>query len=291
VHISTQAGVVNAETACALYELGARRVILARELTLEEIAQVRQNTPAGLALECFVHGSMCVSYSGRCLLSNYFAGRDANGGRCAQPCRWRYALMEETRPGEYLPVEETAAGTHIMHSKDLCMLPHLRALLDVGVDSLKIEGRAKAAYYVALVTNAYRTALDCLAQGRPVPGWVLAEPYKLSHRDYCTGFYFNAPNQAAQINFTGGYARPWDIVGIVENYHNGVCTAVQRGRAFAGEVLEALQPGRAPAPVPLQQLRDEAGQPLDATRHPEMRFTFVCETALAPGAVLRRQNT
>jgi len=289
IHISTQAGITNAETATAYYNLGAKRVILARELTLEEIREIRAHTPPGLEIECFVHGAMCVSYSGRCLLSNYLTGRDANGGKCAQPCRWNYALVEETRPGMYIPVREDTHGTHILHAKDLCMIEHIPALIDAGIGSLKIEGRAKAAYYVAVAVNAYRVALDCAIEGAPLPGWVREEPRKLSHREYCTGFFFNKPNEAAQVNLAGGYTRPWEVIGIVKRCENGRCHAVQRGRAFVGDALEALVPVQAPVRVTLEDLRDENGHPVDATRHPEMRFSFCCETELPAGTVLRRE--
>ncbi|MCL2446117.1 MAG: U32 family peptidase [Oscillospiraceae bacterium] len=287
IHISTQAGVTNAETACALHELGASRVILARELTLEEITQIRQHTPRELELEMFVHGAMCVSYSGRCLLSNYLTGRDANGGACTQPCRWTYALMEQTRPGMYLPIEEDARGTHIMHAQDLCLIEHIPALLAAGITSLKIEGRAKAAYYVAVVVNAYRAALDAALQGKPVPAWVLREPYLVSHREYCTGFAFAKPGERAHISETSGYIRASEPIGIVQRCANGRCYAVQRGRAFAGDAMQAVAPGQPPIDLTLNDLQDEAGQALEATRHAEMLFSFACDLNLPEGAILR----
>ncbi|MCL2530599.1 MAG: U32 family peptidase [Oscillospiraceae bacterium] len=288
IHISTQAGVTNAETACALHELGASRVVLARELTLEEITQIRANIPRELELECFVHGAMCVSYSGRCLLSNYLTGRDANGGACTQPCRWGYALVEETRPGIYLPIEEDVRGTHIMHAQDLCLIEHIPALLGAGITSLKIEGRAKAAYYVAVVVNAYRAALDVALQGQPVPAWALREPYLVSHREYCTGFAFAKPGEAAHISEISGYIRASEPIGIVQRCENGRCYAVQRGRAFAGDALQAVAPGQPPVDLQLNDLQDEAGQPLEATRHAEMLFSFSCDLNLPFGTILRK---
>jgi len=289
LHISTQAGITNAEAARIYHEIGAKRVILARELTLEEIREIRKNTPQTLEIECFVHGAMCVSFSGRCLLSNYLTGRDANSGACAQPCRWSYALVEETRPGQYIPIEEDTRGTHIMHAKDLCMIAHIPELLDAGIASLKIEGRAKAAYYVAVAVNAYRVALDAALQNKPLPAWVLEEPQKLSHREYCTGFYFNRPNEAAQINLAGGYRRQWEVIGIVERWADGVCYAIQRGRAFAGDTLEALSPGQMPAAITLDNPRDTENNLIEATRHSEMQFSFRCDFELPKGTVLRRK--
>jgi len=288
IHISTQAGVTNADTACALHELGASRVICARELTLAEITQIRANTPAELELECFVHGAMCVSYSGRCLLSNYLTGRDANSGACTQPCRWQYALVEESRPGMHLPIEEAARGTHIMHAQDLCLIEHIPALLDTGITCLKIEGRAKAAYYVAVIVNAYRAALDAALQGKPVPAWALREPYLVSHREYCTGFAFAKPGEAAHISAQSGYIRASEPIGIVQRCADGRCHAVQRGRAFAGDALQAIAPGQPPIDLTLADPRDEAGHPIEATRHAEMLFSFACSLELPQGTVLRK---
>jgi len=288
IHISTQAGITNAETARAYHELGATRVILARELMLEEIYDIRANTPKELEIECFVHGAMCVSFSGRCLLSNYLTGRDANAGACAQPCRWRFSLMEETRPGQHFPVLEDENGTHIMHAKDLCMLAHIPQLLEAGITSLKIEGRAKSAYYAAIATNAYRVALDCALQKKDLPAWVLMEPMKMSHREYCTGFFFDRPNETAQVYLDGGYMRRWEVIGIVEHCEHGRCFAEQRGRAFAGDKLEALSPGKAPVAITLDDLRGEGGEEIDATRHAKMKFSFGCETKLERGTILRR---
>ena len=211
-HISTQASICNYETARAWYDLGAARVILAREVSLEEIHTIREKTPAELEIAAFVHGAMCVSYSGRCLLSNYMTGRDSSRGACAQPCRYQYALMEEKRPGEYFPVFEDEQGTYIMNSRDMCMIDHLGDLIDVGLSSLKIEGRAKSAYYAAIVTGAYRHCLDDAAAGRPVdPVW-RDEVEHVSHRPYATGFYYGQPGQ---YYATSRYLREWQVVALV----------------------------------------------------------------------------
>ena len=195
IHISTQASIVNYQTASAWYDLGANRVILARELSMDEIREIRAKTPKDLEIEAFVHGAMCVSYSGRCLLSNYMTGRDSNRGACAQPCRYKYALMEEKRPGEYFPVYEDEKGTYIMNSRDMCMIDHIPELIEAGVDSFKIEGRAKSAYYAAIVAGAYRHAVDAALAGEPLdPVW-RDEVEHISHRHYSTGFYYGQPGQ------------------------------------------------------------------------------------------------
>ena len=194
LHISTQLGVINSATACALYDMGADTVVLARETPMEDIRKIRANTPGELKLEAFVHGAMCVSFSGRCLLSNYLTGRDANRGECAQPCRWKYRLVEETRPGEYFPIGEDG-GTYIMNSRDMCMIEHMPELIDAGISSFKIEGRMKSAYYTAIVTNAYRHAIDAAVNGENLDRLWVEETEKVSHRPYCTGFYYGYPGQ------------------------------------------------------------------------------------------------
>ena len=221
VHISTQTGVVNYEAARCFYEMGAKRIVLARELSLSEIAEIRERTPAGLELEAFVHGAMCMSVSGRCLISNYLTGRDANRGECAQPCRWNYYLMEEKRPGEYFPVLEDKDGSYILNAKDLCMLPYLDKLAGAGITSFKIEGRAKSSYYVSVITNAYRIAMDLYQKnpaGFALPPWLLEEVRKVSHRHYSTGFYFDRPGQYLD---DGGYIRNYDVIAIVDGYEAG----------------------------------------------------------------------
>lgn len=294
LHVSTQLGVTNQETARVLYEMGAARVVLARELSLDEVAALRERAPAELELECFVHGAMCLSVSGRCVLSNYLAGRDANRGECAQPCRWKYHLMESKRPGEYYEIGEQDGGAYILNANDLCMLPHVAALAQAGVASFKIEGRAKAAYYTAVITNAYRTAAEGYAASgfrpdyRPSP-WILAEADKVSHRPYGTGFYFGAPSQdTAQ----GGYVQTWEAAAVVEGFRDGMLTVTQRNRFERGETLEALEPGgRPPFSLLVNALYDEQGEPLAAAPHPMQRLRIPAARPLAPGSILRRRKT
>ena len=271
-HVSTQAGVASYETARAFCDLGASRVILARELTLEEIAEIRAKTPRELEIEVFVHGAMCVSFSGRCLLSNFLAGRDANRGACAQPCRWRYYLTEVQRPGEYYEITEDHEGTYILNARDLCMLGHIPELLRAGVDSLKIEGRMKSAYYAAVITHAYRHAIDAALEGRPLdPVW-LREAEKVSHRPYSTGFFFGRDG-GGQYTIDALYVTDCDVAAVVESCDpSGEAELTQRNRISRGDELELLIPGRAPIPLTAGDLRDEAGAPIEAAPHPMMRF-------------------
>ncbi len=294
IHISTQTGIVNYAAANACYRLGARRIVTARELSLAEIKTMRKNIPDDMEIECFVHGAMCVSFSGRCLLSNYLTGRDANRGACAQPCRWKYALCEEKRPGQYFPIEDSEdGGTFILNARDLCMIEHIPELIDAGVSSFKIEGRAKSEYYVAVITNAYRKAIDaCLLrpEGFVLPQWIKDEVTKVSYRDYCTGFYFDDPHENAQISLRGGYDRNWDVMAIVERWENGVAYCTQRNRFFAGDTLEVLTPDAVPFSVTANELRNADGVPVEATNHPMMAFSFPCKTPLPVGAILRKQR-
>lgn len=294
-HISTQAGVVNYASANALYRLGARRIVTARELSLHELKTMRQNIPPDLELECFVHGAMCVSFSGRCLLSNYLTGRDSNRGDCAQPCRWAFSLTEEKRPGQYFPIEDRDGATYILNSKDLCMIEHLPELIDAGIDSLKIEGRAKSEYYVAVVTNAYRKALDGYFESpstdyRPQQ-WIIDELQKISYREYCTGFFFDDPHENANVSFSGGYTRHWDVMGIVDHSERGRVFCTQRNRFFAGDLLEVLTPDDVPFTVAAADLRNENGDLIDATNHPMMPFSFACDTPLPKDAILRKKRS
>ena len=243
-HISTQASVVNYQSARAWHDLGASRVILARELSLEEIKEIRAKTPPGLELEVFAHGAMCVSYSGRCLLSNYMTGRDSNRGACAQPCRYQYALMEEKRPGEYFPVYEENGETYIMNSRDLCMIDHVKELMEAGLDSLKLEGRAKSAYYAAIVTGAYRHAIDAAAAGVPLdPVW-RDEVEHVSHRHYATGFFYGPPGQYTE---SARYLREWQVVALVTGCGaDGLATLSLRNKFRAGDELELVGPDTKP---------------------------------------------
>lgn len=268
-HVSTQFGVINSATANALYALGADTVVLARETPLEDIRKIRANTPEELRVEAFVHGAMCVSFSGRCLLSNYLTGRDANRGQCAQPCRWKYHLVEETRPGQYFEISEDG-GTFIMNSRDMRMIEHLPELLDAGVSSLKIEGRMKSAYYTAVITNAYRHALDAALAGRPLdPLWV-AETDKISHRPYTTGFYFGQPGESYD---KATYSSDASVAAVVEECSdNAWATLTMRNKIAPGDALELLLPEGAPIPFTAGELFDEDGQSLAETRLVMMRY-------------------
>ena len=269
-HVSTQVSVANYACAAAWYDLGAKRVVLARELSLEEIRTIRRNTPPELELEVFAHGAMCVSYSGRCLLSNYMTGRDSNRGACAQPCRYQYALMEEKRPGEYFPVFEDEKGTYIMNSRDMCMIDHINDLMDAGVDCLKIEGRAKSAYYAAIVTGAYRHALDDAAAGRPLdPVW-RDEVEHVSHRRYSTGFFYGQPGQYYQ---SSRYIRQWQVCAIVTDCDpQGNATLSLRNKFAAGENLEVVGPDFRPLAFTATVMRNMDGSALEEPRNPQMLF-------------------
>ncbi len=294
IHISTQSGIVNYATANAFYNSGAKRIVTARELSMKEIAEIRKNIPDDMDIECFVHGAMCVSFSGRCLISNYLVGRDANRGECAQPCRWKYALMEEKRPGQYFPVYEGDGGTYIMNSKDMCMIEHIPEMIKAGITSFKIEGRAKSAYYVSAVVNAYRKAIDGYFENPSddyVPAqWILDEMRKISYRDYCTGFFYGDPADDANVSYKGGYNREWDVMAVVEHWENGVAYCSQRNRFFEGDELEALEVGKMPFKIIAKSLRNEDGELIEATQHPMMKFSFECETPLEDETILRKER-
>ena len=269
-HISTQQSVANYECARAWYDLGAKRVVLARELSLREIIGIRERVPEELQIETFCHGAMCVSYSGRCLLSNYMTGRDSNRGACAQPCRYQYALMEEKRPGEYFPVFEDEKGTYIMNSRDMCMIDHLDELMDAGVDCLKIEGRAKSAYYAAIVTGAYRHVLDDLWAGRKVDIIWRNEVDHVSHRHYATGFYFGEPGQYTE---NSRYIREWQICAVVESCDaEGNAVLSLRNKFAAGDTVEIVGPDCKPFAWTVTPMEDMGGNELLEPRNPEMRF-------------------
>ena len=284
-HISTQASISNFETANAWYDLGASRVILARELSLEEIRTIREKTPKDLEIEAFVHGAMCVSYSGRCLLSNYMTSRDSNRGACAQPCRYQYALMEEKRPGEYFPIEEDEKGTYILNSRDMCMIDHLKDLVDVGLDSLKIEGRAKSAYYAAIVTGAYRHCLDDVMAGRPIdPVW-RDEVDHVSHRPYATGFYYGHPGQ---FYANSRYIREWQVVALVTDCdEEGNAALSLRNKFRTGDVVELVGPDLRPFSMTAPQMTDADGQLLEEPRNPQMTFHMKLPRQVPPFTVLR----
>ena len=288
VHISTQAGVANYASANAFYEMGASRVVLARELNLEEISEIRAKTSPSLELEAFVHGAMCVSFSGRCLLSNYMTGRDANKGDCAQPCRWEYALMEAKRPGEYFPIEEDSHGTYILNSRDMCMVEHIPELLNAGVSSLKIEGRAKSFYYVAVTTNAYRHAIDSFLNRpeAPLPSWIPEELNKISHREYSTGFYFG--KEPGQEYRNGGYVRDYEVVAISLGMSGGLVKLSQRNRFFCGDTVDVLEPGSVPYTVKIEELLNENMEPIESAPHATMTAYAKCARQIKEGALLRK---
>ena len=284
-HISTQQSIANYECAKAWYDLGAERVVLARELNLEEIRTIRENTPKELEIETFGHGAMCVSYSGRCLLSNYMTGRDSNRGACAQPCRYQYALMEEKRPGEYFPVFEDEKGTYIMNSRDMCMIDHLKELQDAGVDCIKIEGRAKSAYYAAIVTGAYRHCIDDVAAGREISPLWRNEVEKVSHRIYSTGFYFGQPGQYTEHS---RYVRTCQVCAIVESCdENGVALCSLRNKFAQGDELEAVGPDFAPYTFTVGEMTDLEGNPLTEPRTPQMQFYLHLGRQVPPLTILR----
>jgi len=285
-HISTQQSIANYECAQSWFDLGAKRVVLARELHLGEIAEIRRKTDPALEIETFGHGAMCVSYSGRCLLSNYMTGRDSNRGACAQPCRYQYALMEEKRPGEYFPVFEDEKGTYIMNSRDMCMIDHLQDLMDAGVDCIKIEGRAKSAYYAAIVTGAYRHCIDDVAAGKPIdPVW-RDEVEHVSHRIYSTGFYYGFPGQYTEHS---RYIRSWQIVGKVESCdETGLALCSLNNKFSAGDELECVGPDSKPFAFTAPVMADLEGNELNEPRTPQMKFYIRLPHPVPPYSMLRR---
>lgn len=285
-HISTQASISNYECARAWHELGASRVILARELSLQEIREIRAKTPQELEIECFVHGAMCVSYSGRCLLSGYMTGRDSNRGACAQPCRYQYALMEEKRPGEYFPVFEDEKGTYIMNSRDMCMIDHLEDLMDAGVASLKIEGRAKSAYYAAIVTGAYRHCLDAAAEGKPLDPIWRDEVEHVSHRHYSTGFFYGQPGQYYE---NSRYIRDWQVAALVTSCDaQGNAVLSLRNKFRTGDQVEIVGPDTKPFSMTVPEMRDGDGLTLLEPRTPQMTFTMKLPRAVPAYSLVRR---
>lgn len=291
-HISTQAGVTNYAAANVLYNMGASRVVMAREIPLDEIAELRAKTPRELEIECFVHGAMCVSFSGRCLISSYMTGRDANHGDCAQPCRWKYHLFEETRDGQYFPVEENGSGTFLYNSRDLCMIEHIPELIKAGVSSFKIEGRAKSPYYTAVTTNAYRKAVDqYMEDGDPfeLHPWIREELEKISHREYNTGFYFGT--EPGQVTGNGGYIRRYDNVAVCERSVDGYTSVIsQRNKFWVGDTLDVLPPSGIPFEITCISLTNEAGESVDSAPHPTERLTMLADRAVPAGSVIRKKR-
>lgn len=294
IHISTQAGVTNYASANVLYEMGARRIIPAREISLAEIAEIKRNIPPDMDVECFIHGAICVSFSGRCLLSNYMTNRDSNRGECAQPCRWTYNLVEERRPGEFYPLGEDEDGSYILNARDMCMIRHIPELVEAGVSSFKIEGRAKSNYYVSVVVNAYRCAIDGYLKN-PSPDyvpeqWILDEVYKVSHREYCTGFFFGHPKDNAEIFYDQIYRRYCETVAEVLSYDGTYLHLRQRNKFCVGDEIEFLEPGKPPVTFKVPELLTEEGESVEAVPHPMMLFKMPMEKAVVPGSIVRRST-
>ena len=303
IHISTQASIISPQAALAYAALGARRLVLARELTLSEIAQIREALPPEVELEAFVHGSMCVSYSGRCLLSHALTGRDANRGACTQPCRWNYTITEEKRPESPFPIEENELGSFIMSSKDMCTIAHIPQLIGAGIDSFKIEGRMKSAYYTAVVTNAYRIAIDAYLadpEHYVFDPALMRELESVSHREYCTGFYFEDPMENPQLTTIPGYIRekaylataaPEELAlpaGLAPVSDEGVlCPFVQRNKICRGDAAELLSPGRLGVSVTIRELYDEQGTPIESAPHPYQKFFTRLPFPVSEGDILR----
>ena len=304
MHVSTQAGVCSPASALAYARLGARRLVVARELTFEEIAAIRASLPAEVELEAFIHGSMCVSYSGRCILSNEFTGRDGNRGMCAQPCRWNYMLVEEKRPDQPLPIETNELGTFIMASKDMCMIEHIPTLMQSGIDSFKIEGRMKSAYYTAVVTNAYRMAMDAYAADPERfayrEEW-LRELASVSHREYCTGYYLDDCRKESHLATTLGYIREKAYFAIAQTYDEtalpaGLVTVTadgvlarfkQKNKVCVGDSAELLSPGKIGQPFTVREIYSEEGEPMQAAPHPSQIVYIRVPFAVKEGDILR----
>lgn len=288
-HISVQSGITNYETARAFHDMGAKRIVVARELSLSEIAEIRAKTPKELEIEAFVHGAMCVSFSARCLLSSYMTGRDANRGDCAQPCRWSYSLMEEKRPGQYFDITETDKGTYILNANDLCMVDYIKDLADSGVYSFKIEGRAKSHYYTAVATNAYRGALDEYYKNPndyKTPIWVTDELNKISHRNYSTGFYLGKPENS-QTYSHAGYVRDYFVAAVVEGYEDGCVLARLKNKFGIGETLDCLEPKAPPTLIKVDKMFDYNGEEIEVAPHPMSLIKIPFPRPLTVGSLLR----
>ena len=294
VHISTQANNTNYGTYLFWHRLGATRVVSARELSLKEIKEIRKHIPDELEIESFIHGAMCISYSGRCLLSNYFTGRDANRGACTHPCRWKYAVMEESRPGEYLPVEENERGTYIFNSKDLCMIEYIPEIIDAGIDSLKIEGRMKTALYVATVARTYRKAIDDFFVSeecyRSNMEYYKEEISKCTYRQFTTGFYFQKPDENTQIYDSNTYVKEYTYIGMVEDYKDGKLKLTQRNKFSVGEVIEVMNPDGSNEFLTVHSIEDEEGKPMESAPHPKQVIWVDVKKELPKGYILRRKE-
>ena len=295
IHLSTQASVTNYETIMFWYELGIRRIVLARELSFEEIIEMVEKLPKDLEIETFVHGAMCMSYSGRCLISNYMTGRDANRGDCAHACRYKYSLVEEKRPGEYFPVYEDEDGTFIMNSKDLCMIEHIPELIAAGIKSFKIEGRVKSSYYVGTVIRSYRMAIDeyyADPENYKYNEKWLDEIKKASHRPFTKGFFFGKPKEDAQVYTTSSYIREYDFTGIVLDYDEAskIATIEQRNRMFKGESIEVFGPGREHVSQVIEKMWDEEGNEIDVAPHPQQTIKILMDKAVQVKDMIRKEK-
>ncbi|MDU7302818.1 MAG: U32 family peptidase [Peptoniphilus lacydonensis] len=295
IHISTQGSVTNVETVKFWKDLGAERVVMARELSLEEVSDIIKNVGDEIEIETFAHGAMCMSYSGRCLLSNYMTGRDANMGDCAQPCRYKYHLVEEKRPGEYFPIEEHDEGTFIMNSKDLCMIEHIDDMIRAGISSLKIEGRVKSEYYLATVIRSYRMAIDAYyedPENYKYDPYLLEEIKKVSHRDFTTGFFYGKANENSQVYEDNSYIRGYDFVGIVLDYNNDtkVATIEQRNRIFNGEDIEIFGPGIKHFNYNIQEMYDDKDREIEVANKAKQIFKIKIDKPVKKGFILRREN-
>jgi len=295
IHLSTQANMTNYRTAGFWYRRGIKRLVLARELSLDEIKNVRDNIPEDMELEAFVHGAMCISYSGRCLLSNFMIERDANRGMCAHPCRWKYALVEEQRPGEYYPIEEDDRGTYILNSKDLCLIEHIPELTEAGISSFKIEGRMKSVFYVAAVVSAYRKAIDSYAEN---PGgyefkqeW-MDELCKVSHREFTTGFYFHKPSNQDQNYRTSQYTRDYSFTGMVKSYDekSGFAVVEQRNKMSLGDEVEVFGPGEDFFTQKIEEMYDENGEAIESAPHPQQIIKIKVIKPVKPFFMFRKRK-
>ncbi|WP_418747028.1 peptidase U32 family protein [Frisingicoccus sp.] len=295
IHISTQANNTNYRTYRFWHSLGAKRVVSARELSMEELRELRANIPEDLEIETFIHGAMCISYSGRCLLSSYFTGRDANQGVCTHPCRWKYAIMEETRPGEYLPVYENERGTYIFNSKDLCMIEHIPELVEAGIDSFKIEGRMKTALYVAVVTRTYRQAIDDYLKDealyRSRMEYYKEEIAKCTYRQFTTGFFFGKPDHDTQIYDNNTYIKAYTYLGLIgDRRDDGFYGLEQRNKFSVGETIEVMKPDGRNEEVTVRAMTDEEGLPLESCPHPKQKIYVDLGIELSPFDLLRRKD-
>lgn len=295
IHISTQGSVTNVETVKFWQKLGAERVVMARELSLKEVADIIKEVGDSIEVETFAHGAMCMSYSGRCLLSNYMTGRDANMGDCAQPCRYKYHLVEEKRPGEYFPIEEHDEGTFIMNSKDLCMIEHIDEMIEAGIASLKIEGRVKSEYYLATVIRSYRMAIDAYyrdPENYKYDPSLLEEIKKVSHRDFTTGFFFGQANENSQVYKDNSYIRGYDFVGIVLDYdeETKIATIEQRNRVFVGEEIEIFGPGVKHFDYKIEKMLDDKDREIDVANKAKQIFKIKIDQPIKKGFILRREN-